>query len=521
MDSAHPNPKVFPRKDQRKDRPPRHPLDRVAQGLMVILAIAAATLILLGDHATLRVQKFSWQGAAVGAEDRAFLLTFNRPVDTQSVEANLTLSPPLPGRISWAGRRLAYTLDVPIPYGESFEITLSSARDRMAQEDEESRFEPFQANFRSRDRAFVYLGTQGEEEGRLVLVNLSQNADVTLLTPPNLTVLDFQPYPLGDRLLFSALDRTSSDSLNTSLNPTLYTVTTGLAPQPPEVALGEMPTPSLAPDTAGTVTEVLAGDTFQNLAFDLSSDGRTIVIQRVNTTNPADFGPWVLRQGQEATPLDTEPGGEFLIAPDNATLLMLQGQGTAIIPLDAEGTETREPLDFLPEYGRVFGLTRNGLSAAMVDFNQNNPDLRFTQSLVLVSSRGDEVELLNVPGSILDAQFDPSDRILYVLSSDVLPGEIYQEQPTITAINLESQTPQPLVTFPPQAQVTMSVAPDGLALLLSAVLTPEDGQGTTPQVPQTWLLPVFSTAAQRQAATPTPLNPEPLPYQGLALTWLP
>ncbi|MEB3268950.1 MAG: hypothetical protein VKJ09_10465 [Leptolyngbya sp.] len=501
-----------------------YPLDLWSRLLMAGLLVLAIVIMLLGDHATVRVQKFSWQDAAVGVEDQAFVLTFNRPMDTASVEAGLTISPPLPGRISWAGRRMAYTLDHPIPYGESFQISLPTARDRLADPDTETQFEAFRASFRSRDRAFAYIGTEGDQRGRLVLVNLSQSPQPTILTPPDLTVLDFEPYPLGDRILFSAIAAEQPES--GGFNPTLYTVATGLTQPPPQDVFGETTLPAPIAAAAGTLETVLLGDQYQNLAFDLAPDGLTLVVQRVNREDPGDFGPWVMVDGSEPRPLVTEPGGEFLIAPDSATLLMLQGQGTAIIPLDQDpDAETgTQPLDFLPEFGRVFDLTSDGRSAAMVDFNQNNPALRFTQSLVLVDNQGEETELLNVPGSILDAQFSPRDRILYVLASRVLPGEIYQEQATLVAVPVDNPEPIDLVTFAPQNQVTMSVAPDGLALLLAATPTLADDADpnvTPAPVSQLWLLTPFQTAQQRQNDIPSPSTPEALPFSGQKPTWLP
>ncbi len=495
-----------------------HPLDRWAWGLGIVLVAISALLILLGDHSTVRVQSFSWQASTVGAENTAFVLTFNRPMDPDSIIAddNLKLTPPLPGRISWAGRRLVYTLDGPAPYGEGFTVALAEARDRLAQPGATS-FEPFLGTFDSRDRAFAYIGTEGEEQDRLVLVNLSQQGAKTLLTPANLTVLDFEPYPLGDRLLFSAIPHRPQS--NDTLDPTLYTVATGLVPQPPKdpIAVAQAPAPP-STDAPGTMTEVLTGGDYQLLAFDLAPNGRILVVQRVNKTNPNDFGAWVLAEDQELHRLSTEPGGEFLIAPDSETLLMLQGQGTAIIPLDAAATTGEaERLDFLPEFGRVFDLTSDGTTAAMVDFNQNNPELRFTESLILVNNRGEETPLLNVDGGISDAQFDPSDQILYALASRVLPGEDYQEQPFLVAINLETQVEVELLTFPPQTQATMAVAPDGLALLFTTLSL----STTTAAEEPIWLLPVFTTTANRFTATPTPIPPQPLPYKGRQPTWLP
>jgi hypothetical protein len=442
-------------------------------------------------------------------------------MNPESVAANLQISPYLPGRVSWAGRRMAYTLDVPVPYGETYFVTLAEARDRFTKTDRTSRFENFSSTFRSRDRAMLYLGTEGEEKDRLVLVNFSRGGEPLILTPADMTVLDFEPYPLGDRVLFSAVK--PMEAAAGTLNPTLYTVATGLTPHPPEDEIATQNPISFAPDAAGTLTTVLTSDTHQNLAFDLSPNGKIIVVQRLNQANPGDFGPWVIVDDQPARPLDTEPGGEVLIGPDSQSLLMLQGQGTAIIPLNPadmgdEGATAIEPLDFLPEFGRIFDITTDGNAAAMVNFNQNDPEKRFTETLTLVTNQGEERELLNATGSIMDAQFDPTNRAIYILSSELLPGDAYIEQPFVEAINLTQQESLRLLTFPPQSRVSMNVSPDGLAMLLE-VSVPGEEEAT--EISQLILLPLFATTEQRLTATPTQSIPQVLPYAGRSPVWLP
>lgn len=505
---------------RRGKRKVRLPLDRTAISLMVGLVIAAILLVLLGDHATAKVQSFSWQSRTVGADNAAFVMTFSRPMDPESVEANLQIRPYLPGRVSWAGRRMAYTLDVPVPYGETYEVRLPEARDRFSNDDGNAQFEAFAAGFQSRDRAVAYVGTQGDETDRLVLLNFSQGGESTILTSPDLQVLDFEPYPLGDRILFSAV--TTEAAAAGELAPALYSVATGLSPNPPQDAIAEENGVSAQPDEVGTLTPILQSDEYQNLAFDLAPNGKTLVVQRVNKTQPADFGPWVVTEGEAPRKLETEPGGEFLIGPDSQTLLMLQGQGTAVVPLDNEGTPgtTTEPLDFLPEFGRVFDISSDGAAAAMVNFNQNDPERRFTETLVLVTNQGDETELLDATGSIMDAQFDPTNRILYVLASDLLPGEDYQEQPYLTAIALkEEPEPLKLLTLPPQSRVSMDVSPDGLAALVEISMpTPEDPSIENTQVA---LLPLFQTTEERVNGTPAQAMPKVLPFAGRTPTWLP
>ncbi|WP_035992510.1 hypothetical protein [Leptolyngbya sp. KIOST-1] len=544
------------------------PLDRLALIAMASLAVVLGLLILSGDHATARVREFTWQDRQVGAEDRAFLITFSRPMDVASVEQNLTMDPPLPGKVSWAGRRMAYTLTNPPPYGESFTLSLDGARDRYAvRSGRPSRFEPFQAQFQTRRRAFLYIGTEGDEANRLVLADLARQ-ERTILTPRHLSVLAFKPYPLGDRVLFSASDARQEGGL---LNQQLYTVTTGIAPRPPVDFMADPPPfwrrfmPQGAPPVSGETTLVLDNRDYQNLKFDLSPDGTTIVVQRVNQQNPADFGPWILRDGAPPTPIETEPGGDFLIAPDSQSLLLLQGQGTAIIDLGGEPTSgPRQPLDFLPNYGRVLDLAANGSAAAMINFNQDDPEKRFTESLFLVTNQGREEELLQVSGSILDAQFDPTRPVLYVLASELVDApadsgsleaiDAFVEQPLLLAVALTDGEVSPLLRLPLRQRIHLSVAPDGRSLLLD--LQHESSALDSAQAPRIWNLPLIDPAPVSDAslkagadrpetaegsspgpeaadvtaledeqenaiALPTVIDPETFPFSGLQATWLP
>ncbi|MEW6497303.1 MAG: hypothetical protein AB1589_33090, partial [Cyanobacteriota bacterium] len=83
---------------------------------MLVLSLLISILLWGGDRTSPYVRDFSWQDKPVGAADSFFILTFSRPMNQTSVEANLQIQPPLPGLISWAGRRLVYTLTNPAPY---------------------------------------------------------------------------------------------------------------------------------------------------------------------------------------------------------------------------------------------------------------------------------------------------------------------------------------------------------------------------------------------------------------------
>ncbi len=527
-----PNRQATPRQRSARDRQ-RQPLDRVALAVTAVLTLVLGGLIFSGDHATAKVREFSWQDRQVGVEDRAFLLTFSRPMDPASVEANLTIQPPLPGKVSWAGRRMAYTVTEPIAYGESFTVQLADARDRFSvNSDQAGRFEPFQGAFQTRKRAFLYIGVEGDEANRLVLADLEQQ-ERQILTPQHLSVLAFEPYPLGDRVLFSATDTRQGGDL---LSQQLYTVTTGINPRPPQDLLGERPPlwqklwPQRPTPTSGNLELVLDNRDYQNLKFDLSADGQTIVVQRVSQKDPSDFGPWVVATGQAPYRLETDPGGDFLIAPDSQSLVLLQGEGTAIIDLQPNKKQgPTQPLDFLPNYGRVFDIAADGSAAAMVNFNQDDPAKRFTESLFLVTNQGTEEELLRIGGTIIDAQFDPTKRFLYVLASEptaASPSDAplsiegsYAEQPFLIAIDLEARVALKLLQLPQQPRIHMSLAPGGRSLLLDldggndALPNPDPANG-----PGLWHLPLFTNPDQ---PSPAVVEPERFPFKGIQATWLP
>jgi hypothetical protein len=498
-----------------------YPLDRAAVILMLLLSLVIGFLVLKGDRTAAKVRDFSWQNRQVGAEDTAFILSFSRPMDHQSVEKNLHLEPDLPGKFSWAGRRMAYTLEAPAPYGKAFELKLGGARDRFSQpDDSRTQMQPFTGQFRSRDSVFIYLGVEGDEEGRLVLENLTRN-EQHILTPENLVVMDFKPYPDGDRVLFSAIDR--SVQTQSVLEQKLYTVNTGIQVQAPVSLAGAAQTGSSPkapqPQSVGTTDLILDSKDYQNLKFDLSPDGQVIIVQRVNKQNPGDFGIWMLKTGEAPKPIKTEPGGDFLIAPDSRSLAMSQGQGMAILPLQTDA----QTLDFLPKYGVILSFANDGSAAAMVKFNTNpnNP----TRSLFLVTNQGTEKELLKTDGSILNAQFDPLKENLYCLYTKRLPGDVYLEEPYLAAIPLKTAKRVDLLRLPLQRDIQMSLAPDGLGILFDQVVSDQangkgllrSSEGKAIATSKLWFLPVL----QDNKGTPLPSEPQELGLVGLRPLWLP
>ncbi|MBW4686613.1 MAG: hypothetical protein KME40_16275 [Komarekiella atlantica HA4396-MV6] len=489
------------------------PLDRMAIALMLLLSLLIGFMILQGDAVSARVRNFSWQSQQIGAEDISFSLNFSRPMETKSVEDNLKIDPPLAGKVSWAGRRMVYTLLTPAPYGTNYQVKLQGAKDKFVQQQGKNRvIQPFTGSFRTRDRVILYIGANPEERGQLVLYNLTQEQK-RVLTPKDLVVMDFEPFPNGEKILFSARTTNNQDLLSAQL----YTVTTGIAAK-----FGEQAEP------AARVDLILDSKDYQNLKFDLSPDGETIVVQRGNRANPGDFGLWFMsatsnNSGEKPTlkRLQSQPGGDFMITPDSKAVAVAQGQGAAILPLQGDANK---PLDFLPQFGLVQAFSKDGSQAAMVKFNTD-----YTRDLFLVTNQGVQRQLLKTTGSIINCQFDTASPTLYCLLTQLVSKEQYIEQPYVVAIDLKTAQQKPLLVLPPeQRNVQMSLSPDGLGLLVDQVVPQPNPTGSLPEnmlktddgdaiaTSSLWLMPLLPIA---DVAT-VEIRPEQLPLVGFRPRWL-
>ncbi len=438
------------------------PIDKLAITLIVSLTLVIGGLIWLGNscgnqcllQTGLRVKEFSWENREIGAEDQAFIITFDRPMDHASVEKNLVIDPALPGKFSWAGRRLAYTLTSPIPYGEKYHLQIEGAREQFRSGNRLGQtLAIFEREFKSRDRAFAYIGTNGEEQGRLIFYNLTEEKK-TLLTPANLTVMAFEFYPDGKKILFSAVAKNQGIQGIRELQ--LYQVDFGQSS--PKIEL------------------VLDNKDYQNNHFDLSKDGETIVVQRIERRNPINFDLWAVKSGEKPQQLNIQ-GGEFLIAPDSKTLAVTQGEGIALLPLKPE----TKPLDFLPKFGRILNFSADGTAAAMVNFNTDNAKMRYIRSLFYVNNQGLQKRLLNLQGSIIDCQFNATGSDLYCLLTELVTNsQEYKEKPYFAKIDVKTGQVTPLLELADYRDIHISLSPDSLAIIFDQLRTSYDTNPTNP-----------------------------------------
>ncbi|MEA5469804.1 hypothetical protein [Spirulina sp. 06S082] len=435
------------------------PIDIAVISAIGLFSILIGAVVVIGDRSIPRATEFSWQDRQIGVQDDTFTLTFNRPMNWKTIEDALEIEPPLPGKLSWKGQILAYTLtDLPM-YGTTYQIALEGAQEQPQATNREAKtLKPLKMELKTRDRAFAYLGAEKEEQGRLILYNETQAKRIPL-TPPDLVVTNFQPYPDGDRLLFSAYDRQSA---TTNAPQQLYSVTTGLNYQPDSEIL-----------PYGRVQRILGGENYQNLQFDLAQNAAIAVVQRINRQNPSDSGLWIVPENGNPRPLGIQ-GRTFKISPDGRSLAVAENQGISLVPLTSDaGT-----WNFFPGYDRVIAFA-SGQRRQIIAL-KSNQDL--TRSLFVIGDRGQEREILNTTGAILDCQFEPrEEQLLYCLRTEPLDPNSTAEKPILSIINIITGTEAPLLALTNDPEVRMSMSPDGRSLLFDQITLDDRNLSTLPQ----------------------------------------
>lgn len=407
---------------------------------VVFLCLAIAVVWMGGVQAPLKVDFFSWEGKQVGAGDRYFRVRFNYRVDTETVLPHLAIEPPLPGTISWQGKTLTYTLTEPPIYGTNYQLKLGG----VEREFDRRPIEPFVGVFSTRDRAFAYIGIDGEERGRLILKNITDlnRPQKSILTPKDLVVTQFAIYPDSSKILFSAFDRASNVE-----RQQLFTVATGL---------------NQSDEPIGRIDNVLDAENYQNQNFQLSANGKTIAIQRTSRNNPADSGLWVIPAQGDPRPLGI-PGEEFRLSPEGDRAIVVQQGGVGIIPLSAEAGSYQ----FLAGAERSLGFTPDGRGLLLI-----KPSPGGSQSLVLQDVNGKQQELFQSPNPLLSCAFEPRDaNFIYCLIVNTGSQEMpIPAEPYLAAINIKEATEIPLLALPNYREVHLSMSPDGVALLFDQVV---------------------------------------------------
>lgn len=470
--------------------------------LAIALLGAVATLELLwGRPAPLRVNYTNWQNKKIGAQDRILSLGFNQSIENQELSQLWKMSPPLAGQLSQKGKRLFYTLTEIPRYGVNYQIQIQPPAGAAP-----GKLENFTSLASARNRSFFYIGTDGEERGRLILFDLTdpQKLQKTILTPKDLLVRQFQVYPQGDRILFIA-----SDPRERQPELALFTVTTGVHHNKTQQST-EIP---------GRLERLLAEDGYDTLQIALARQGERGALLRQNRQNPADRGLWVLEPDGSARPLGIK-AEQFRLSPQASQAAFRQGDGVGLAPLTPEGGNPQ----FWRGYEGAMAFAPDGNEVLLTQVNED-----YTYALVLKNIQTQKAEaVFRSVYPVQTCEFDPvPPQDLYCLKTEMVnQGEgNFQEETFLIRIDRRTGKSQSLLALPNYPDAQLSLAPDGSALLLdqaatappagvNEVLTPSQQAVTEARV---WLLPL---AELRQTQTTPRLSPQEI-TAGFAPYWLP
>jgi hypothetical protein len=463
-------------------------LDFVAIFVILCISLMIGILLVLGEPNFPQVVAFSWEKKQIGIQDRSFTLNFNRLMNQKTVEQNLDLDPPLPGKISWSGKNMTYTLTENPIYGKEYTLRLQSAQE-LDTSGQGKKMTPFTSKFRSRDLIFGYIGLtekseqkdkETEEKGKLIFYNATQNK-TTVLTPPDLWVVDFAIHPQGDKVIISAFD--PANGFN---QQKLFTVTTGLNFANPK-----------AFNPVGQIRPLLDSKDYENISFKLSSNGQTLIVERQNRQNPSDHSLWVIFDEEEPKPLGIL-GQDFHLSPDGNTLVVTLNEGISFKPLTDKGENI-----FYSGYSQFLAFSADGSQKLMEKVNNN-----YTRSLVLVDREGKEQELGVSLTPFIDCQFEPKEeKIIFCAKTDVMEKDgIYIEKPILAMMDISKLKFVPLISLPNDPNLTMTVSADGLFLVFDQVQSATDNsntrgineQGKAIALGKLWLFPLPAVSPEEE-----------------------
>jgi len=354
------------------------------------LVLLTAGMLIGGDQTYPQVRSFNHQHAAIGPRQVQLVIAFSRPMNRASVEENFQITPPVEGRFSWIGRRMAYTLDEPLPRETAYEVRISqSAIDQFGRPLKRE----FVANFQTLPARFAYLSDVGSGHQQLWLYEL-ESGQTRPITPDPLRVTRFQPHPDGQRIFFMA---TREDALGESFylsdQQALYVV---------DLKTEEI---TLLAGTEGLV----------NHDFSISRDGAVIGINRASLTASGQIFSrdiWWKVDGEKKWEQFWKPGlgvGDFHLAPDGITILVASPEGYLLLPLIDESG--RDP-QYVGQFWDTYGFSPTGRRILF----EENSDFGLTvyyNHWVLLHESGERLVIGENLGNLAFPKLDDEEQHLY------------------------------------------------------------------------------------------------------------
>ncbi len=175
----------------------------------VLLAAVTALVIWIGPRArdvTIVAQSPSGQDVGVGAPIR---ITFSRPVDRQSLEENLQITPPIESVLFWEQNQVTLRPIAPLQPDTLYEVTIGAdLRDEAGTPNSE----PLGWTFRTRSPRILIQQPDGSAGTQLLRVSLDGNTRELVYASPQ-PLRDLAVAPDGERVSFTQRNPDGSTSI--------------------------------------------------------------------------------------------------------------------------------------------------------------------------------------------------------------------------------------------------------------------------------------------------------------------
>lgn len=357
-------------------------IDRLFLSIVIALSLLIGGVLVRGDQTFPQVQTVKPADEQISISTNQIVLTFSRNMDRGSVQRGLQLTPELPGKFSWIGKKMAYSFDEPLEAGQSLELILSGAQDTLGN--------PLEFDYRKEYRVsqkFLWFINESQQ-----LVRMDPASQVAkVVTPEDLLIRDFRIHSSGQMaFLMSELD-SGGLSKNDLLKLDLAT---------------------------GKTEKILDGTKEFIFSMELSPDGtfllsRKTQISEFDQSSLVDSGRlWVYDLESEKWSPFWNPdihGNELFFSPDGSYLVgRLINGNIAIVSVDEDADKSV----YLENYPGSFALSPDGRKFVFVDFEDvfSSPS-----DLLLRKNDGSTKKLVSGMGQIQSPVFNQQGDKVYFL----------------------------------------------------------------------------------------------------------
>jgi Tol biopolymer transport system component len=176
--------------------------DRFVLGVIAALALAVGLVLALGDHVGVRIVSLNPPEGSSPPATTSISIDFGQPMDTGSVEARLSIRPPVEGAMRWEGAQLVFTPDSALAAGQTYEVTLEAGA-----ESERGRrtAEPVSWTFAPRSPGILYL-VPADGSARGLWYRPLQGEEAQQVFAPAGGVIDFAPSPDSSQAAVAVFD---------------------------------------------------------------------------------------------------------------------------------------------------------------------------------------------------------------------------------------------------------------------------------------------------------------------------